>query len=258
MKAKVSFIGSGNLTFHLAKAFDLAGYTIHQIISRNEKTGKEIAGNYSAFFDTKPENIADDSDFVFLSVPDNFIEDIVKTIKTTSPCFVHSAGSVSLQAIATYKPDSAIFYPLQTFTPNRKLNYFEIPVFVEASNDKALNKTKKLADDFSNIVVELSSDKRRILHLAAVISNNFTNHLLTQADNLLKKAEMPLQWIKPLLEETVSKAFELGPENSQTGPAKRCDNYTINSHLKMLENEKTLFEIYKLISEQIKNKYQKS
>ncbi|NUM31376.1 MAG: DUF2520 domain-containing protein [Bacteroidetes bacterium] len=255
MKSKISFIGAGNLSFHLANAFDLAGYTIHQIISRNENIGKNLAKKYSAFFDINPENIAEDSDFVFITVPDNFIEEIVKKTITTNPCFVHCAGSISLSAISNYKTDAAIFYPLQSFTKNRKLNYFAIPVFIEASNNLAYNKIKNLANDFSNQVEELSSEKRRILHLAAVISNNFTNHLLSQSEHLLKKADMPIKWLKPLLEETVSKAFELGPEQSQTGPAKRHDELTINTHLEILQNETAIKEIYKIISEQIKAKY---
>ena len=76
MKSKITFVGSGNVAWHLAKAFDLAGYQIHQIISRNETSGKEMAKKYAAFFDTKPENMFDDSDFVFLTIPDKAISKV--------------------------------------------------------------------------------------------------------------------------------------------------------------------------------------
>lgn len=241
------------MAWHLANAFDLAGYTIHQIISRNQENAKKIADKYAAFFDSTPQNIAHDSDFVFLTVPDDQIEEIIKKTETVNPCFVHCAGSISLNKISNYKPDTAIFYPLQTFSKNRKLNYFEIPVFIEASNSTTLNKIRILAENISNKVIELDSEKRKILHLAAVVSNNFTNHLLLQSENLLTSSKMPLTWLKPLLKETIEKAFELGPDNSQTGPAVRNDEHTINMHLQMLEHEKSLKEIYEIISNQIRN-----
>lgn len=254
MKAKISFIGSGNLATHLANAFDLSGYTIHQIISRNESTGKTLAAKYSAFFDTKSQNIDTSSDYVFIAISDNNIESVIKDIITEKPLFVHCAGSVSLNTIAVYKPNTAIFYPLQTFTKNRNLNYFEIPVFIEANNELNLKKIKQLADSFSNNVNELNSAKRLILHLSAVVSNNFTNHLIYESEKLLHNENMPLKWLYPLLSETIQKAFEFGPGNSQTGPAARNDEKTLKLHLDILDNQQSLKEIYKIISEQIKNK----
>ena len=241
------------MAWHLANAFDHAGNTIHQIISRNEENAKKLANKYAAFFDLNIQNIANDSDFVFLTVPDDKIVDILRKTEVTNPCFVHCAGSISLSEISNFKPDTAIFYPLQTFSKNRKLNYFEIPVFVEASNLKTLNKIRNLAENISNNVIELDSEKRKILHLAAVISNNFTNHLLLQAENLLSQSQMPLKWLKPLLRETIEKAFELGPDNSQTGPAVRNDENTIYMHLQMLKHEESLKEIYEIITRHIIN-----
>ena len=131
-KSKITFVGSGNVAWHLAKAFDLAGHQIHQIISRNEITGNELAKNYAAFFDPKLENVFDDSDFVFLTIPDKAIESALQKIKANSPVFIHCAGSCSLTTLSNFKKKTGVFYPLQTFTKERKLIFFEIPVFVES------------------------------------------------------------------------------------------------------------------------------
>ncbi len=254
MKSKITFVGSGNVAWHLAKSFDLAGYQIHQIVSRNETTGNELAKKYAAFFDSKLENVFDDSDFIFLTIPDKAIESTIEKIKANSPIFVHCAGSSSLATIANFKKSAGVFYPLQSFTKERNLNYFEIPIFIEASDKNTFQKIWDLADSISNSVKHLDSEKRLYLHLAAVMANNFTNHLLAQAEKVMSMEELPLVWLKPLVEETVKKAFDLGPENSQTGPAIRNDETTIQKHLKMLESNPDLKELYSIISKDIGRK----
>jgi predicted short-subunit dehydrogenase-like oxidoreductase (DUF2520 family) len=216
MKSKITFIGSGKVAWHLAKAFDLAGYQIHQIVSRNEITGKELAKKYAAYFDTQIQNVFDDSDFVFLTVPDKSIESTIIGIKANAPVFLHCSGGSDINIISGNKSHTGVFYPLQTFTKDRNLNYFDIPIFIESSNPETFQKIWDLADGISNTVQHLDSEKRKFLHLAAVIANNFTNHLLGKSHRVMNLKDLPFAWLKPLVEETVKKAFELGPENSQT------------------------------------------
>lgn len=251
MKSKITFIGSGNVAWHLAKAFDLAGHQIHQIVNPNETSGRELAKKYAAYFESKIENVYDDSDFVFLTIPDKKIEEAIGKIKSETPVFLHCAGSCPLSTLAHSKKYAGVFYPLQTFTRERSLNYFDIPVFLEATDADTLQKIWDLADSITNTVKHLDSEKRLYLHLAAVVANNFTNHLLAQAEKVMTMKELPLIWLKPLVEETVKKAFELGPANSQTGPAMRRDEMTIQKHLEMLASDPELMELYSILSRYI-------
>jgi predicted short-subunit dehydrogenase-like oxidoreductase (DUF2520 family) len=253
LKGKISFIGSGNVAWHLANAFDLAGYKIHQVISRNKVTGKELASKFAAYFDSRLEDILNDADFIFLTIPDKSISELAKKINAESSVFVHCAGSGALSLISEFKSNAAVFYPLQTFTKGRPLDYFKIPVFIEASNLDTFRKIRDLAESISNNVKELDSEKRRFLHLAAVIANNFTNHLLTQAEKLMVSHDLPFSFLEPLVEETVKKAFALSPSNSQTGPAIRHDESTLQKHLEMLEAYPDLRELYEIISKDIVN-----
>jgi predicted short-subunit dehydrogenase-like oxidoreductase (DUF2520 family) len=75
------------------------------------------------------------------------------------------------------------------------------------------------------------------LHLAAVLVNNFTNHLATIAQDYLTTAALPFNWLLPLLEETVAKLKEQPALTAQTGPAKRNDQTTIQRHLELLKRE---------------------
>jgi predicted short-subunit dehydrogenase-like oxidoreductase (DUF2520 family) len=108
-----------------------------------------------------------------------------------------------------------------------------------------------LAFSISNRVVELDSEKRLYLHLAAVIANNFTNHLLAQSEKILKLQQLPFDLLKPLVEETVKKAFEGSPFKNQTGPAVRNDQTTIQKHLEMLSEDEKLRELYQIITAHI-------
>jgi predicted short-subunit dehydrogenase-like oxidoreductase (DUF2520 family) len=251
MKGKISFIGSGNVAFNLARAFDLSGYQIHQVISRNEQTGKELSGKYAAFFDKDISALMADADFVFLCLPDKTIGSIAAQLKTKGPIIMHCAGSCSLKTISDHVNPAAVFYPLQTFTKDRQADFNKIPILIEAIDFKTYQAVRDLAFSISNRVVELDSEKRLYLHLAAVIANNFTNHLLAQSEKILKLQQLPFDLLKPLVEETVKKAFEGSPSKNQTGPAVRNDQTTIQKHLEMLREDENLKMLYQMISDNI-------
>lgn len=254
MKGKVAFVGSGNVAWHLAKALDLAGLTIYQIVSKNKVTGKDLAKIYGAYFNEAPHEVLPECDYVFLTVPDSQIESVLKLISCNGPIFIHCAGSISLETIQGLKPRTGVFYPLQTFTIGRKINYFEVPIFVEASDTPTFKQIFELADSISNKVKFLDSPQRLNLHLAAVIANNFTNYLMGQSEQLMNSHQLAFEDLKPLITETVNKAFDMGPSMSQTGPAARNDTSTIEKHLKMLEGLNDLQELYALISKGIQKK----
>jgi len=251
MKGKISFIGSGNVAFNLAKAFDLSGYQIHQVISRNEQTGKELSGKYAAFYDKEISHLMADADFILLCIPDKAIETIASQIKVSGPIIMHCAGSCSLKTLSDHVNPAAVFYPLQTFTKDRKVDFNKIPILVEAVDFKTYQIVRDLAFSISNRVVELDSEKRLYLHLAAVIANNFTNHLLAQSEKIVKMQQLPFDLLKPLVEETVKKAFEGSPSLNQTGPAIRKDQTTIQKHLEMLTGDDDLKKLYQMISDHI-------
>jgi hypothetical protein len=51
-----------------------------------------------------------------------------------------------------------------------------------------------------------------------------------------------------LILQSIQQALSFGPKNAQTGPAKRQDVNTMDSHLQLLENNEPLYELYKVMS----------
>ena len=79
---------------------------------------------------------------------------------------------------------------------------------------------------------------------------NFSNHMHHIAENLLKEVDLEFKDIQILVEETLTKAIELGPGKSQTGPAVRNDVSTLALHENLIEDERVK-DIYRIISQSI-------
>jgi predicted short-subunit dehydrogenase-like oxidoreductase (DUF2520 family) len=144
-----------------------------------------------------------------------------------------------------------VFYPMQTFSKNKPVNFEDVPLCLEANTQKNLTFLKKIASIVSNRVFEVNSEQRKVLHISAVFVNNFTNHLFALASDFCKKEELPFDMLRPLIKETVDKLDILDPYAAQTGPALRNDQKTIAAHLKMLDDDQS--KIYTIITESIQN-----
>ena len=140
---------------------------------------------------------------------------------------------------------------MQTFSKAREVNFEEIPVFVEGSSPQVVDYLKAVAGSLSGKVYEASSLQRKCLHLAAVFTCNFSNHMYALADELLKKYNLPFEAMLPLIDETARKVHEIAPRQAQTGPAVRYDVNVMDSHLQMLADEPRLQDVYRQLSESI-------
>ena len=72
--------------------------------------------------------------------------------------------------------------------------------------------------------------------------------MLTRGKEIAEKTGVPFEIFFPLILETMSKAMDLGPEKSQTGPAVRNDQNTIERHMDLLSFSPELKKIYREIT----------
>lgn len=248
---KVAFVGSGNVTTHLSKAFYDSHIEITGIYSRNIETAQSIAQKYKTQSGKLNELRDCDADLIIVSVPDRAIEEVLDQIPNCNTLVAHTSGSLSLGALENITSHPAVFYPLQTFSKNKSVDFGQIPIMIEAHHQKDLIKLEKLAFKISEKVFKINSLQRKKIHIAAVFSSNFTNYLFHIAEELLKREKVPFEVIQPLIEETTEKIKELRPYDAQTGPAVRKDLETINNHLDDLKDIPEYHEIYKLLSHHI-------
>lgn len=249
---KVVLLGYGNVNSHLLKAFSKSEeVAVTQIYKRNLN---DLSTNLpSVPFTDKLGNIAD-ADIYIIGISDNAIEDFSKNLPFKNKLVVHTSGGASMDILSTHNR-RGIFYPLQTFSKQRNLSFQKIPICIEADDPKDLLLLKKLGEGISKTVVEVSSEKRAKLHVAAVFVNNFVNFLYHVGENILSEEDISFDLLKPLIMETAEKVETLSPRAAQTGPAKRNDTKTISKHLELLDNS-PYKEIYEMFSRQLKHHWE--
>jgi predicted short-subunit dehydrogenase-like oxidoreductase (DUF2520 family) len=245
---KITMIGAGNLATHLCRALINSGHEIIQIYSRTVESASTLAKEINAPYTTDTKAIKS-SDLAIIAVNDDSIQDIEKHISFPK---VHTSGTKPLNVLSGKKV--GVFYPLQTFNRNINVNFKSIPICLESSDNDLLLVLKNLAQSISEKVVELNSEQRKKLHLAAVISCNFSNMLYRLSEEICQKEGIPFDILQPLILETAKKIKSTTPTNAQTGPAKRDDIETIEKHLMLLDNDDEKKEIYQLLTASIKKR----
>jgi len=252
----VVFIGAGNVATHLFEAFQNTGRTIIQVYSRSENAARSLADKYGTSHTCDLKLIDKNADLYIISVTDSAIPMIAQELRLDNKLVVHTSGFHTMDAIAGVSENIGVFYPLQTFTKDRPVNFLTIPVCIEANNDQNLRLLEDLALSFTTDVRFINSAQRKKIHLAAVFACNFTNHLYQVAEEIINSCDVPFDILKPLIKETANKVMSITPHDAQTGPARRNDIEVMEQHLKMLDDDANK-ELYLKISGMIKKKFEK-
>ncbi|MFN1218331.1 Rossmann-like and DUF2520 domain-containing protein [Chryseobacterium kwangjuense] len=247
---QIVIIGSGNVAYHMAKAFSLEKIPLIQIFGRNGEELKKISEELNVPYSTEH---LDDADLYIICVSDHSVEGVSKII-TKKDCLVaHTSGSLPKEILAgEYRKSS--FYPLQTFSKSKQLDYGKIPFFIETENEADQKLLFDLASRISEKVMESNHEKRKYIHLTAVFACNFVNHLFARAKEISDSQQIPFDYFLPLIDETVKKIYEMEPKAAQTGPAVRNDVRVLELHEQLLKDES--LEIYKTMNHSIQKMYE--
>lgn len=250
----IAFVGAGNLATHLAQALSKAGHNVKAIYSPSGTSAWELAqkigDSCKAVSNLEELPLVD---IYILAVSDDALPNVVAhwPQHCKGGVVAHTAGSIPMDALASIGGDYGVFYPLQTFSKSRKLNFSTIPCFIEANSEATSQRLLALARTISNAVKALDSDGRAHLHLSAVFACNFVNHLYDVSSQLLANKGVAPKWLEPLIQETAAKALTLSPRKAQTGPAVRGDKGVMEKHLSRLADTPEWQEIYALLSNSI-------
>ncbi len=250
---KIVCIGAGRLAHHLMPELQFAGHTIIQVYNRTHWPAVLLSQKlHHADHITRLEDLNTEADFYFLTIADDAISGVageVARLHELTGIVVHCSGVTGLEILPSSQ--RGIFYPLQTFSEHHEVEWSQTPVIITSDREEISQKLHKLARTISSVVYTMDEEKKSIIHLAAVFANNFTNHLITLAEDICKKHDVPFEILKPLIYSTFQKAIHIGPSEGQTGPAIRGDEKTIQKHLALLEDEPEFKKIYQLITESI-------
>jgi predicted short-subunit dehydrogenase-like oxidoreductase (DUF2520 family) len=244
----IAFIGSGNMSSHLIPAFKSAGYEVTGLYSRNAMSASQLAAvhgirNYASINDIT-------ADIIFLCVKDDSIESVATQLQNHDALIVHTSGSTS-SSVLTSNKNYGVFYPVQSMKRGTAINFEALPICVLGSTPENSQILKSIANAVSKKVYDANDDQRLAIHLSAVITNNFVNHLIVVAKELLEDNNLDYDIIQPLLANTLEKLAQKPYNFQQTGPASRGDTNIINKHLDLLNENPLLKEIYQSITNSI-------
>ena len=243
----IVLLGTGNVAQHLINAFsNSTAVALVQVVARNSEQIKHLIAIDKICSDYQEIK---EADLYIISVSDYAIAEVSSYLPFENRLVVHTSGSMSLETLDK-KNRRGVFYPLQTFTKNKAVNFSEIPICLESENASDYSKLEEVAKAISEVYQPISSKQRKALHVAAVFVCNFVNHLYQMGESICLENNLSFDLLKPLIAETAQKVQSLAPEAAQTGPAKRNDTQTINNHLNFL-TDGTQKQLYKLLTKSI-------
>ncbi len=251
---EIVFVGAGNLATHLTSSLSQAGHHIKAICSRTAESA-QILANRVGEGTVALTHLKDlpKADVYILAISDDALSEIIATLPVhcNNGIVAHTAGSIPLSALERFGEQAGVFYPLQTFSKTRDVDFRNIPCFVEGGSSDTEMKLFNLAKSVSSSVQLLHSEARRMLHLSAVFACNFVNHLYDVAANIAQEQGIDPQWLSPLIQETAAKLHQLPAHDAQTGPAARGDKAVLEHQAELLAEKPELQEIYRILSENI-------
>jgi len=246
----IVFIGAGNVATHLCKLLSKY-YTIRQIFSRTEQSVSALAESVNAGWTTSAGAVDYSSGAYFICLPDDQLIPVLNSLKFKDQLLIHTSGSVSLSILKSYSNNSGVLYPVQTFSKERPVDLQQVPVCIEASSIENEGILLELAGHLSRDIHVIDSEKRMLIHIAAVIACNFTNHMYTRAESILDANQLDFELLKPLIMETAAKVMEMSPKKAQTGPANRNDKKIIQEHINVLHDRQELQKLYSFVTRSI-------
>lgn len=248
MIRSIVFIGAGNVATHMAMAVKAAGYDVTQIYSRSESSAATLAARIGCRYTTDKSSV-DKADLYICSVKDDAIADAVRGINFGDSIVAHTAGSIPISVLEPYASNRAVLYPMQSFSKQKPIDWNLLTIYLETSDSSIEPDLRQLIDNMGSNCTLANSDKRRKLHIAAVLVSNFSNELYAMADRLLSEQGLDFRAMLPLIDETARKVHTMRPKEGQTGPAIRHDHKVQDSHMAMLNGIDR--DIYALLSKAI-------
>ncbi len=255
---KISIIGAGNVGYHLSQRLKEVGHQISQIFSRQTNKAVRVSRIIGAVPIDNISSLQPDAQLYIIAVKDDAIATVAEKMRKKLPgntWVVHTSGSTPSDVLAPHFNNYGVFYPLQTFSINRMADFLNIPILVDSNKELMKNRLFQLAETVSSKVYLINDEQRAKIHVTAVMVNNFSNHLYSIAEDILRKEELPMEILIPLIQETSKKISMFPAKEMQTGPAIRGDEKTIQRHLKFLEQYNGYQEVYQMMTESLQKMY---
>lgn len=247
----ITLVGAGNAAWHIGHRIVDIGYRVIKIINRKNERADVLATELHSYVQNDFTVSNADSDFVIVAINDSFLPEVLHKLDSKDCIILHTSGSMGMDVFPGETSRYGVLYPFQTLTAGTAVDFPKIPLCIEGSDIATTSDIEMLAGNLSSVVRIIDSEQRRILHLAGVMGNNFTNHFMALAIDMLEKNNLDKNLLMPLLEETITKLRKTNAFEAQTGPARRNNKEVIKMHLEILNEEPELKKLYSIVTDSI-------
>jgi len=248
---RVVIIGAGNVASVFGRLISAASHEIIQVCSKSISSAQSLGKELGCSFVDNLEAVDLTADIYILAITDNALQNLQDSIFLGDKLIVHTAGSISKKVLSNISSQYGVLYPLQSLRKNQSADQSIIPLLIDANNESVLSIIEQFAFTLSSVVCVVWDEKRLCLHLAAVMVNNFTNHLYTLTADYCDNEGVDFKMLQPIIEQTALRLRTKLPRDLQTGPAIRNDQSTLNKHIQELSNHPELKTIYLTFTESL-------
>ncbi len=246
---QVIILGSGNMANAILTSCLNTDVEILGVFSKTIENSIALAHKFKTKAYLTISEIPTNADLYLLCVNDDAINQVANNLPIVEGLVIHCSGLKSMSEL-NIQTNQAVFWPIESINKNTFTDFKNTPICIEANSEENYRIIEAFADRLSKNVNKISSVERQYLHLAATITNNFSNHLITLAKYELDLQQLDYTILKHLLTKAINNSFNFEPSKIQTGPAIRNDISTMQKHLSLLQNSNTK-DLYELMSKSI-------
>ncbi len=250
---RVVIIGAGNVATVLGRKIKKAGHDIIQVVNRSMSSAKALADELGCAASNNLTEIDKTGEIFLVAMSDAALNELKEKINVGDKIVVHTAGSVNKDVLKDVSSNYGVIYPLQSLRKENNDESIVIPLLIDAINDYSIEKINAFARSISPVVSYTQDEQRLKLHIGAVLTSNFSNHLYCLALDYCNKENIDFSLLQPLIEETATRLKEHSPCDMQTGPAERKDVITLDKHLRLLTTHPKLRTLYLRMTDSIMN-----
>jgi len=248
----ILLIGSGNTATVLGRKCLLAGHRIIQVYSRQDEHASRLALHLNTRYTTQISSVEKNADLMIVALRDEAILPFMEAVGVIRFPVAHTAGSVSIEAVKNPGQCYGVVYPLQSL--RREIDLIPpITMLVDGNTPETLEVFLRFADSIADQTIRADDTTRLKYHLAATLVNNFTNYLFALTEDFCEMENISFALLQPLIEETVIRLRNISPVSTQTGPAIRNDQLTLDKHRRIIKDYPALSRLYELFTQEIQH-----
>ncbi len=255
MKQSFAIIGCGKVGRILGKHLAEAGYRPMGFSSRritSARQAAEFVGAPDRCFE-KIWEAAIDADIVFITTPDDSIQESCRTIskhngfKENAVVF-HCSGALASTELASAKSCKGMsgvmigsIHPLQSFASEqtgKSGNPFDNIMMGVEGDSGAVEKAHQIAKDLGAQPFTITTDGKILYHAAAVVASNYLVTLMDLSIKLMAASGVlqseAFDILKPLIQGTLVNIDSTGIPEALTGPIARADVGIVKKHVQAI------------------------